>query len=202
MAEAHRIVDKHWATIERLADALFERGSLDENEINQLTRNIRPADGILLRKGYIDGLQTRRGLTSPRGFDPTTREVDAVISTGARVRRRDWDGEYDEVLDMKPSSVRVARLNQGAASLDPHRGLDAMLGGVVPGSARLENGELVARIRFSRGSALAQRVAQDLQDRVQIPLSAGYRVHRSVDDHTTSPVTRRAVDWNRSRFPW
>jgi len=72
-----------------------------------------------------------------------------VISTGAAVRRRDWDGEFDEVLGMKPANVRLARLNQGAAVLDSHnwhQGLSAMLGGIEPGSARIGNGELTARI--------------------------------------------------------
>jgi len=89
-------------------------------------------------------------------------------------------------------------LSKSCLKADSHKwyeGLEAMLGGVVPGSARLENGELVARVKFSRTSPLAQRVAQDLQDGIQIPLSAGYRVHRTIDDRTTSPVTRTAVDW-------
>jgi hypothetical protein len=100
------------------------------------------------------------------------------------VRRRDWDGDFDEVLGMKPGNVRLARLNQGAAVLDSHnwhQGVGAMLGGIVPGSARLENGALTARIKFSRGSDLAQRITKDLADGIQIPLSVGYKVHRTVD---------------------
>jgi len=88
-------------------------------------------------------------LSEPSGYHPQTREIDAVISTGAAVRRRDWDGEFDEVLGMKPANVRLARLNQGAAVLDSHywhQGLSAMLGGIEPGSARISNGELTARI--------------------------------------------------------
>jgi hypothetical protein len=131
-------------------------------------------------------------------IDVMTREIDAVISTGARVRRQDWDGLFDEVLDMSPKAVRLARVNQGAPVLDSHNwtsGVGATLGGVVPGTARLEDGALVARIKLSRGSALAQRVAQDLQDGIQIPISAGYKVRRSVSDRSTSPATRTAVDW-------
>jgi hypothetical protein len=149
--------------------------------------------------GFVSAeLWARKGLARPRGYDPETREIDAVLSTGAAVRRRDWDGEFDEVLGMKPENVRLARLNQGAAVLDSHnwhQGLAAMLGGIVPGSARLENGALLARIKFSRSSPLAQRIAQDLQDGIQIPLSAGYRIHASRDDRTTVPLTRIATDW-------
>jgi hypothetical protein len=82
--------------------------------------------------------------------------------------------------------------------LDSHNwsgGMSSVLGGIVPGSARLDNGALVARIKFSRGSALAQRLAQDLADGLQIPLSVGYKVHRTVDDRSTNPVTRIATDW-------
>jgi hypothetical protein len=49
--------------------------------------------------------------------------------------------------------------------LDSHNwlaGIGSVLGGIVPGSARLENGSLLARIKFSRGSELARRVARDL----------------------------------------
>ena len=82
--------------------------------------------------------------------------------------------------------------------LDSHawdKGISAMLGGIVPGSARIANGELTARIKFSRGSELAQRVTKDLADGIQYSLSVGYRIHHMVDDHSTTPITRRATDW-------
>jgi len=110
----------------------------------------------------------------------------------ARHRNNGADGPHFSAKAILPTSTSslsffmVHRFNEG---------LDAMLGGVVPGSSRLENGELVARVKFSRGSPPAQRVAQDLQDGIQIPLSAGYRVHRTIDDRSTSPVTRTAIDW-------
>jgi hypothetical protein len=116
----------------------------------------------------------------------------------ADVRRSDWDGAFDEVLAMKPENVRLARLNQGATVLDSHNwhdGLNSVLGGVVPGSARLENSALLVRIRFSRGSELARRVVRDLQDGIQIPLSAGYKVHQFTTDRSTNPVTRTVTDW-------
>jgi hypothetical protein len=92
----------------------------------------------------------------------------------------------------------MGRLNQGASVLDLHNwagGMGSVLGGIVPGTARISNGELTARIKFSRGSALAQRLAQDLADGLQIPLSIGYKVHRSEIDRSTNPETRTAVDW-------
>jgi len=65
----------------------------------------------------------------------------------------------------------------------------------VPGSARLDDGALIGRIKFSRGSELARRVARDLQDGIQIPLSVGYKVHATQEDRRTNPITRTATDW-------
>jgi hypothetical protein len=122
----------------------------------------------------------------------------SLVSAISAVKRRDWDGEFREVLDMSPKAVRLGRLNQGAAVLDSHawdKGLSAMLGGIVPGSARINNGGLTARIKFSRGSELAQRVVRDLEDGIQIPLSVGYKLHATRDDRSTVPLTRIATDW-------
>src|SRR5688572_23306156 len=72
-------------------------------------------------------------LGGPTSYDPKTREVDAVISTGASVRRDDWDGPYDEILLVQPGAVRLERLNAGAQLLDCHcwyGGRDAVLGAV------------------------------------------------------------------------
>jgi hypothetical protein len=205
--EAERLVNERWTDIEFIANALGKLGDeIGEEDLARLLRHVdikgRRAGHIPTlhrRDGFVsDELWTRRGLAKPRGYNPETREIDAIVSTGMRVRRRDWDGEFDEVLAMKPENVRLARLNQGAAVLDSHnwhQGVGAMLGGIVPGSARLENGALLARIKFSRGSALAQRIAQDLQDGIQVPLSAGYKVHATRDDRSTVPVTRIATDW-------
>lgn len=136
-------------------------------------------------------------LASPKSFDPKTREAEAVVSTGSAVRRRDFDGEYDEVLDMKPTSVRLSRFNNGAQLLDSHNwygGIDSVLGAVVPGSARIEGGKLLARIKLSR-SEKGQRIANDLADGIPVLLSAGYKVYRVDTDTNTSPPQRRVMDW-------
>jgi hypothetical protein len=196
---AERLVDEHWSGIEWFSSVLERLGDRIEG-LEPLLRYIKPVEReeIRHRRCFISGDWQRRGLARPNGYDPETREIDAVLSTGMAVRREDWDGPFLETLGMKPENVRMGRLNQGAMVLDSHRwheGLSATLGGIVPGSARVANGELTARIKFSRGSALAQRLAQDLADGIQVPLSVGYKVHRSVTDRTTNPETRTAVDW-------
>jgi hypothetical protein len=137
--------------------------------------------------------------TKHNTYDPETRTAEAIISTGARVRRNDWwSGDtWDEVLDIQPGSVRLGRLNAGAQVIDGHNyfgGIRALVGAVVPGSARIESGQLLARLKFSR-SELGERIAQDLIDGIPIKLSAGYKTHRESTDKTTSPETRMATDW-------
>jgi hypothetical protein len=157
--------------------------------------NRRKADGHdLIRRDMVIG-----GGDLPASYDPKTRTAEVMISAGAAVRRRDaWSGEeWDEVLDVSSKSVRLSRLNAGAPLLDAHNyfgGMDAMLGAVIPGSARIEDGKLVANIKLSR-SAKGERIAQDLADGIPINVSAGYRTHREVRNERSSPETRTAVDW-------
>ena len=137
---AARLVDEYWQGIEWFASVLARLGDRVE-DLEPLLRHIKPVarEEILHRRGFVsDEHWLRRGLSKPRGYDVETREIDAVLSTGAAVKRRDYDGEFLEVLDMNPKSVRLARLNQGGAVLDSHawdKGISAMLGGIVPGSA-------------------------------------------------------------------
>jgi hypothetical protein len=60
---------------------------------------------------------------------------------------------------------------------------------------RLQDGALTARIQFSRSSPLALRIVQDIRDGIKVPLSLGYRVHKSEENKLTNPVTRTAIDW-------
>jgi hypothetical protein len=201
--EAERLVSQYWSQIEWFSRVLERlNDDLDHDLLQKLLPIVKPAQREVIRHrrdGFVsDELWTRKGLARPRGLDPESREIDAILSTGMAVRRQDWDGTFDEVLSMAPGHVRMGRLDQGCAVLDSHNwtsGMNSVLGGIVPGSARLESGSLIARIKFSRGSELAQRLAQDLQDGIQIPLSVGYKVHRSTTDRTTNPETRTAVDW-------
>ena len=88
----------------------------------------------------------------PSTLNEGDRSIEVVWSTGSRVRRQPLFGEpFDEELSMEPSSVRLERLNAGAPLLKVHelRKLDAVIGSVVPGSARVENGRGIARVRFS-----------------------------------------------------
>lgn len=134
----------------------------------------------------------------PASLDDNDRTVDAVLSTGAAVRRSDWqNGDYDEVLDMKPASIRMDRLNQGAPLLDSHDywgGTQSILGSVVPGSARIDGGQLKAKFKFSR-SQNGDRAYQDVKDGVLRHVSVGYLTHKFSVDDTKTPAVRTATDW-------
>ncbi|ESY92318.1 hypothetical protein X741_21680 [Mesorhizobium sp. LNHC229A00] len=134
-------------------------------------------------------------------FDKGARTVDVIWTTGATVRRLSWaDGEFDEELVVSNSTVRLARLNSGAPFLDTHTSsnLAAVIGSVVPGSARLESGQGLAKIKLS-GRSEAAGVVKDISDGVIRNISVGYRVLmvEKTDRRGDVPL-HRVIDWE----PW
>jgi hypothetical protein len=126
------------------------------------------------------------------------RTVDVVWTTGARVRRRRlWEDDIDEELVVDPSAVRLDRLNNGAPFLDTHNAyeLGAIIGVVVEGSARIENGQGIATIRFSEREDV-EPIWRDVAAGIIRNVSVGYRVHRfEIEKRDGAPELWRAVDW-------
>ena len=139
---------------------------------------------------------------APHSIDPETRSVEVIWSTGARVRRAALFGEpHDEELSMAPEHVRLERLNAGAPFLKVHKAhdLDAVIGSVVPGSARIENGQGIARIRLSERDAVDD-IWRDIEAGHIRAVSIGYQVHRfeitkPPKDSGGGRELWRAVDW-------
>jgi hypothetical protein len=135
---------------------------------------------------------------SPNSIDPETRSVEVIWSTGARVRRAAIFGEpHDEELSMAPEHVRLERLNAGAPFLKVHEAhdLDAVIGSVVPGSARIENGQGIARIRLSERDAVGD-IWRDIEAGHIRAVSIGYQVHRfEISKPGGQRELWRAVDW-------
>ncbi len=131
----------------------------------------------------------------PASWNATTRTIDVVWSTGAAVRRYDGDREFLEVLDL--AGARLGRLNGGAPFLKVHHAdrLDAVLGVVVAGSARIVNGQGVATIKLSSAKADAGDVLK-IADGVIRSVSVGYAVHKveRAGEAGGVPVIR-VVDW-------
>ncbi|MBL4542032.1 MAG: HK97 family phage prohead protease [Rhodobacteraceae bacterium] len=135
---------------------------------------------------------------APNSIDPETRSVEVIWSTGARVRRAALFGEpHDEELSMAPEHVRLERLNAGAPFLKVHEAhdLDAVIGSVVPGSARIENGQGIARIRLSERNAVGD-IWRDIEAGHIRAVSIGYQVHRfEISKPDGQRELWRAVDW-------
>lgn len=129
-----------------------------------------------------------------------TRTADLIFSTGAPVDRFDrLSGKrYREVLSMKPAHIRLDRLNAGAPLLDSHSAYSVgdQLGAVVRGTARIEKGQAIARVRFSKRDAV-EPIFQDVQDGIISAVSVGYRVHRfeETEGRDGAIATRVATDW-------
>jgi hypothetical protein len=134
----------------------------------------------------------------PSSLDREARTIEVVWSTGARVRRQPFFGDpFDEELAMDPRAVRLERLNGGAPLLKVHdaSALDSVIGSVEPGSARIENGRGLARVRFSEREDAAA-VWRDVEAGHIRAVSIGYQVHRfEVTKQSGAPELWRAVDW-------
>lgn len=135
---------------------------------------------------------------APNTADAGARTVEVVWSAGARVRRASFFGEpYDEELSLDPAHVRLDRLNAGAPFLKVHEidTLDAVIGSVVPGSARIENGRGIAQVRISE-RADVEPIWRDIQAGHIRAVSIGYQVHRfDVSKPDGGRELWRAVDW-------
>ena len=141
---------------------------------------------------------TRAADLLPASIDAAERTIEVVWSTGARVRRNPFFGDpFDEELAMDPRAVRLDRLNAGAPLLKVHdaSALDSVIGSVMPGTARIENGRGVARVRFS-DRAEVESLWKDVEAGHIRAVSIGYQVHRfEVTKQAGAPELWRAVDW-------
>lgn len=134
--------------------------------------------------------------------DAKARTVDVTWTTGARVLRSSWaDGPFWEELSLDPRHVKLDRLNAGAPFLPDHNSRDvaATLGVIERGSAKIENGKGVARVRFAAEGVdpVADQVFAKVRDGIIANVSVGYRIAKmeKVADGTDGHPVFRAVDW-------
>jgi HK97 family phage prohead protease len=143
---------------------------------------------------------TRRAArTLPDTFNESDNSFEVCWTTGAAVTRFDWyDGEYyDETLSLAPGAVRLERLNDSGPVLDSHRddGLGGLVGSIVPGSARIEGGKGLARVRLADSPDVANVVAKVKGGHLR-KVSVGYMVHQYERiEKEGERAELRAVDW-------
>ena len=145
------------------------------------------------------GLPLVSRLMAVSSIDQEARTIEVVWSTGAAVRRWDWNKwrAFNEVLDMDAASIRMDRLNSGAPVLNTHQQseLEDQIG--VVEKAWLSNGEGRAVVRISR-RADVEPIWQDISDGIVRNISVGYVVHSyqvvESPDGTGTPEYR-AIDW-------
>jgi phage major head subunit gpT-like protein len=115
----------------------------------------------------------------PASYQEEDNSIEVVWSIGAAGLRFDWldGGYYTEELSMDAGAVRLGRLNAGACLLDSHStySLSSVLGSVVPGSVRIENGEGLCRVRLARTPDVADTVAKIIDGHIR-SLSVSYNV--------------------------
>lgn len=143
--------------------------------------------------------QVRAAEVRAQSFDEAANTIEVVWTTGARVRRNSReDGPYYEALDVSESAVRLGTLNKGASFLDSHDAWSSgnILGRVVEGSARLENGLGVATIALAERESVAG-IIQDIRSGIIHHISVGYRIYRMIreDGEEQDLPVFRAIDW-------
>ncbi len=130
-------------------------------------------------------------------FDENANTIDIVWSTGSAVTRTDDLGDsFVERLLMGAGNVRLGRLNNGAPLLDTHSSdqLSNVIGSVVPGSAKIENGRGVATIKLSSARSDADTVGK-IREGVISNISVGYLIHASNRDSSGEMPIVTVSDW-------
>jgi hypothetical protein len=139
-----------------------------------------PPDGRITREMSFE---LREG-----SVNDEARTAELSFSSDAPYQR--WFGY--EILDHKGASVRLERLNGGAALLMDHNSRDMV--GVVE-KAWIKGAKGHAIVRFGK-SARAEEIWQDVKDGIRKLVSVGYRIHELVlEKEQNGEATYRATDW-------
>lgn len=116
-----------------------------------------------------------RADASAGGADAPAARFELVFTTGAPVRRYDWqhDRYYIEQLEVSAEAINTARLERGAPLLNSHSAyrLEDQIG--VCDQPVINKGEGVVQAQLSRRDSV-RGIVQDLDDRVIRNVSVGY----------------------------
>jgi hypothetical protein len=133
-----------------------------------------------------------RAAFAPETYNADKRTVEMTWTTGAAVKRYDWDRDryYLEQLNVSTDSIDFTRLNNGAPLLANHDAysLNSVIG--VVENAWVDNGHGKATVRFSERDDV-KPILQDVQDGILRNISVGYRVDQydiTESTHNQLPV--------------
>ena len=139
-----------------------------------------------LRSATLEGVTLRRASLAPSTYNATTGTVEAVLSTGAGVQRRDGRGPFMEHLATSPDAVSLH--TPRLPVLDNHRqGSVADIIGYVSG-VRSEGGKIVATLTITSPAARAL-----VESGALTGLSIGYRATKIAE--ADGGKTRTATAW-------
>ena len=117
------------------------------------------------------------------------RTVEVVFSAGSEYRQ--WWGR--EMLVVDKEACQLDRLNAPFAAFLLNHDKDKQIGTVE--SARIENGEAISTLRFSR-SALGEEIFQDVQDKIRGQISTGYRIIKyEIDESNPKDPLYKITKW-------
>lgn len=120
----------------------------------------------------LENVLTRAASFEPASFNTEHGTVEAIISAGADVTRRDLQGEYRERLSMNPRAWTVARGTVPVLK-DHQRTVDSVIGRAE--NIRIDNGRALATIRLSDRPDLAG-IRRDIETGILDSLSFGFTV--------------------------
>lgn len=117
-------------------------------------------------------IHVRTAAFEPSSFNAETGTIDAIISAGADVPRRDLSGPYLERLTMTPAAWTAARPTVPVLKDHQHT-VDSVIGRAE--NIRVEHGRALATIRLSDRPDLAG-IRRDIQTGILDSLSFGFTV--------------------------
>src|SRR3989338_3911567 len=142
-----------------------------------------------IRKKLTDKTQLRQLTLDRETVNQEDRTAEFSVSSEAPCES--WFGY--EILDHSASSIRMDRLNNGAAHRDTHSG--DQIGVIDKAWIDAKEKKLRVRVRYSKG-ARAQEIFQDVQDGIRKNVSIRYYIHALVLEKEVEGVAYyRALDW-------
>lgn len=150
---------------------------------------------VLQTRAPFSGMQTRlkapdpRATIAPASYDPQARTVEAIVATDTPIDR--W--EVKEILVITKAAIDLSRAAGGRMALLLNHNQNLPIGNV--GTFKIENGQLVATVRFAdtpEGRKAEGQVARGELSQFSI----GYQVRKWDERHSSSGIdTVRAVAW-------